>query len=62
MKFSVYLSRRDGKTITLAADEYIDIDVKAGARYIARLTLRDGETGPTIYNENDDDISTATGT
>lgn len=43
MKYSATLSRSDGKTITLASDEWIDIDIKDGNRYIARLTVRDGD-------------------
>ena len=61
MKYSVKLTRENGKTVTLAANEYIDIDVNAGNRRIAALTLRDSEYGPAVFNENDDDISSATG-
>jgi hypothetical protein len=53
MKYSTTLTREDGKTITLAANEYIDIDIKAGNRIIASLTLREGEHGPTVFDSND---------
>ena len=59
MKYSVKLTREDGKTVTLAANEYIDIDVNAGNRRIAALTLRDSEYGPAVFNENDRDIKIA---
>ena len=55
MRYSCTLTRPDGKTVLLAADEWIDIDIKAGMRYIARLTVRDGK----VYDDNDYDISTA---
>ena len=47
MKYHAQLTREDGKTVGLAGNEYIDIDIKDGNRYIARLTVRDGK----VYDE-----------
>ena len=58
MRYSCTLTREDGKTVLLAANDYIDIDIKAGQRYIARLTVREGENGPTVYDDNDHEITT----
>lgn len=33
----------------IASDEYLDLDIKDGNKFIARLTVRDGK----IYDEND---------
>jgi hypothetical protein len=52
MKYSATLTRPDGKTVTLAANDWLDIDIKDGSRYIARLTVRDGE----VYDEDDNEI------
>lgn len=51
-----------GKIVGTGGDEYLDIDITVGDRYLARLTVRKDEDGEfTVFNENDDDISTATG-
>lgn len=56
MKYSTTLTRSDGKTVLLAADEWIEIDIKAGNRSIARLTVREGDNGPTVYDKNGSEI------
>ena len=55
MKYHAQLTREDGKIVGLAGNEYIDIDIKDGNRYIARLTVRDGK----VYDQQDNDIATA---
>ena len=57
MKYSATLSRKDGKTVVLSANEYIDIDVKDGNRLIASMTVRDGH----VYNASAGDVTTARG-
>lgn len=52
MKYSVKLTREDGKTVTLAANEYIDIDITEGNRRIFTLTLRNGK----LYDQHDNEI------
>lgn len=56
MKYAI-IADNGRKSITLASNEYIDIDIKDGNKYIARLTVRDGK----LYNEADDDISNPNG-
>jgi hypothetical protein len=51
MKYSATLTREDGKTVLLAANEYIDIDVKAGSRYIARLRVNDNAVRDAYGND-----------
>ena len=53
MKYAVTLTRADGKTVLLAANEYIDIDIKQGNHYIARLTVRDDDQGTGVYDSAD---------
>ena len=60
MKYSVTLDN-GRKSITLASNEYIDIDIKDGNKYIARLILRQGSERVGVFDENDNDISSATG-
>ena len=62
MKYSVKLTREDGKTVTLAANDYIDIDVNAGNNRIASLTLRhddnfeDDGAADVLYDDGDEPI------
>jgi hypothetical protein len=55
MKYSV-IADNGRKSVTIVSDNVIDIDIKDGNKFIARLTVRGGK----VFNENDDDISTAT--
>lgn len=51
-----------GKVVGTSGDEYLDIDILVGNRRLAALTVRKNEEGNfAVFNENDDDISTATG-
>ena len=52
MKYHAQLTREDGKTVGLAGNECIDIDIKDGNRYIARLTVREGK----VYDEQDNEL------
>lgn len=54
MKYSATLSRPDGKTVTLAANDWLDIDIMDGNKRIAALTVRDGQ----VYDENDSELKT----
>lgn len=60
MKFCIVLTSDTGKTVKIVGNSYIDIDVIASNKRIAALTVREGENGPAVFNDNDDDISTAT--
>ena len=59
MKYFIKLIREGGKTVTLAANEYIEIEINASNRRIAALTVRDSEYGTAVFNENDRDIKIA---
>lgn len=62
MKYSARIESEQGKPRIVVGNEYLDIDIMEGNRSIAKLTVRPNENGiATVYNENDDDISTATG-
>jgi len=65
MKYYVRLRNEKGKEIGLAGNEYIDIDIMEGNRRIESLTVKpnpdDEKERAAVFNENDDDISTATG-
>ena len=54
MKYHAQLTREDGKTVGLAANEYIDIDIKDGNRYIARLTVRENDDGQVHVFDRED--------
>ena len=61
-KLYARITSDSGKVTGAGGTEYLDIDILAGNKIIARLTVRNDEDGkPAVYNENDDDISTATG-
>lgn len=56
MKYAATIARPDGKVITLASPNWIDITIKDGNKIIARLSVHDGA----IYDHNNRDISTIT--
>ncbi len=56
MKYAIHLTNENGKRVTLAGNEYIDVDIMDGNRRISSLTLRSGEYGVAVFNENDRDI------
>ena len=60
MKYAI-IADNGRKSITLASNDYIDIYIKDGNKYIARLTLRQGSERVGVFDENDNDISSATG-
>ena len=56
MKYSVKLTRKDGKTVTLAANEYIDIDVEERNKLIARMRVQDGKVYDDELSVQDNEI------
>lgn len=52
MKLYARIENEAGKVDGMGGNEYLDIDITAGNKVIARLTVRDGH----VYNENDNDI------
>ena len=51
------IENEQGKRASKAGNEYLDIDIKAGNAYIARLTVREGEDGHVhVYDELDREL------
>lgn len=61
MKYCVILTSDTGKICKVVGNSFVDIDIIVSNKRLAALTLREGENGPAVFNENDDDISSATG-
>lgn len=59
-KYYVRIESEKGKQVSVSGDEYVDIDIYAGNKRIASLTVResDDRNGTAIYDQNDDEIVT----
>src|SRR3990167_321703 len=59
MKYFIRIENEAGKVDGMGGNEYLDIDITAGNKVIARLTVRENEHGTAaVYDEHDRDIST----
>lgn len=52
MKLAARLTNEKGKVLTLAANEYIDIDITVGNRYLASLTVIETRDGFQVLESN----------
>ena len=59
MKLYATIENEQGKQASKAGNEYLDIDIFSGNTKIASLTVREGEYGIAVFNENDRDIKIA---
>ncbi len=57
MRYAIRITSDTGKVVTVSGKEYIDIDVIAGNKRIAALTVREGEDGPAVFDAADHDIA-----
>ena len=60
MKYAI-IADNGHKRVTLASDECIDLDITYRNKIIAQLTVRQGSERVGVFDENDNDISSATG-